>query len=272
MNDLSIYYINLTSRPDRRDFMEQQFARLGLKAERIEAVTPRDLSAEEIGRYCNPRKYRWLAQVELSCGKSHLAALEKIARSSAPFGLVLEDDIVLSSKLPGFVELLATSASPADLVKIETDCRPIRQDPVSEAVLSDDHRLVVLRGFSWGSGGYMVTPGAARKIIDSGELLRCQTDRALFDPQQRLFGILKLRHLSPALCIQLRLQEKIADFSGSDIYPETSHRQTIERSLLAARFHHQVRQFLHEKLIVDLNHIFHERLRGAKKARIGFVE
>ena len=37
---IPLYYVNLASRPDRREFMDAQFARVGLAATRIEAVTP----------------------------------------------------------------------------------------------------------------------------------------------------------------------------------------------------------------------------------------
>ncbi|WP_425430654.1 glycosyltransferase family 25 protein [Devosia naphthalenivorans] len=35
---LPIYYINLASRPDRREYMDGQLAKLGLRGQRIEAV------------------------------------------------------------------------------------------------------------------------------------------------------------------------------------------------------------------------------------------
>lgn len=42
---LPIFFINMASRPDRLQHVEQQLDALGLTATRVEAVTPRDFSA-----------------------------------------------------------------------------------------------------------------------------------------------------------------------------------------------------------------------------------
>jgi hypothetical protein len=45
---LPVFYINVAARTDRRDFMESQFAELGIPVERIEAVLPDQIPAEAI--------------------------------------------------------------------------------------------------------------------------------------------------------------------------------------------------------------------------------
>lgn len=43
---LPVFYINLDSRPDRRQFMEEQFARLSVQVERVSARTIADVPTE----------------------------------------------------------------------------------------------------------------------------------------------------------------------------------------------------------------------------------
>lgn len=43
-------YINLDTRSDRRQFFESQSVRLGLDYRRIQAVTPDDLTREDVDR------------------------------------------------------------------------------------------------------------------------------------------------------------------------------------------------------------------------------
>lgn len=47
-------YINLASRVDRRQFMEEQFARLGIVAERVDAVTPLEVSDARMTTHQHP--------------------------------------------------------------------------------------------------------------------------------------------------------------------------------------------------------------------------
>ena len=48
---MKAYYINLARRTDRRASMDAQLARLGIDAERIEAVTPADISVGDLHLY-----------------------------------------------------------------------------------------------------------------------------------------------------------------------------------------------------------------------------
>src|SRR5690242_19024849 len=98
---MQIYYINMARRTDRRAFMEAQLAKLGLEATRIEAVTPETFLASAVtasrGR---------LTPVALSCSLSHVKAAEALLASGDPCALILEDDAILSTRLPEFLAAL----------------------------------------------------------------------------------------------------------------------------------------------------------------------
>lgn len=68
------FYINLDERKDRREVMEAVVAEVGLNCTRVPGRTGGEKGGEH------------------GCRLSHLAALDEIERSGAPYGLILEDD------------------------------------------------------------------------------------------------------------------------------------------------------------------------------------
>ncbi len=54
VDQIPVYYINVASRVDRRQFMEEQFARLGIAAERVDAVTPLEVSDARMAAHQHP--------------------------------------------------------------------------------------------------------------------------------------------------------------------------------------------------------------------------
>jgi hypothetical protein len=67
------FYINLASRPDRKQHVESQLNTIGIKAERFNAIK--------------------LANGALGCSMSHLKCLETAKANSWPHLLIVEDDI-----------------------------------------------------------------------------------------------------------------------------------------------------------------------------------
>jgi len=67
------FYINLSSRPDRKQHVESQLNTIGIKAERFNAIK--------------------LANGALGCSMSHLRCLETAKANSWPHVLIVEDDI-----------------------------------------------------------------------------------------------------------------------------------------------------------------------------------
>lgn len=100
---LPIFYINLASRPDRREFMERQLAELGLIGHRIEAVTADEISDADAERYCNSGKPTFLRKRELACTQSHERAWTAMIDGDHAVALILEDDAELSPLLPAFL-------------------------------------------------------------------------------------------------------------------------------------------------------------------------
>lgn len=126
LETVPVYYINLTSRPDRRAFMEGQFERLSIAAERIEAVRMDEVPPELIAFHRTPQSLWRLAAGDLACGLSHQRAWSRFAETGHPAALVLEDDTILAPSVRSFLELSLLQRLGADLVKLETFRTPVK--------------------------------------------------------------------------------------------------------------------------------------------------
>ncbi|MBA3448225.1 MAG: glycosyltransferase family 25 protein [Pseudaminobacter sp.] len=159
--------INLDRSPDRLEFIASQMKRLGLDFIRLSATDAAGISDAEFERlggvYMRP-----ISRSELACLHSHSRAWRHCADAGRPV-LVLEDDVVLSDRLPVWLAELAEMELPG-IVNIETrgaekwvSKKPVATAPDSGVSL---YRLYVDRG---GSGGYLVQPAVARALLRRAE-------------------------------------------------------------------------------------------------------
>ncbi|KKB79793.1 hypothetical protein VW35_04635 [Devosia soli] len=203
---LPIYYINLANRRDRRAFMENQFSRLQLSGTRIEAVTPADISAEDIDRFCNPLRPSFLRRNELACTLSHERCWQSMLDSGAERALVFEDDVRLASALPAFLK--AVSQVDAELIRIDALGGTIRvYPPHAEA---GGIRLRKFRSTPIGAAGYVISASAARKLLGDPDLRHRPVDLALYDPFDGPGARISRVLTDPALCQQVgELDQKV---------------------------------------------------------------
>lgn len=197
---LSIYYINLASRPDRRAFMEGQLAALGLSGTRIEAATPADLTPEEISLYCDGNRPRYLRQRELACTKSHERAWQAMIEAGDTRALVLEDDAELSALLPAF--LAEIDRHDVDIVRLEATGPTIRVFP-PVATSGDGIELRPFRSTPVGAAGYILSGKAARHLLGHPAFRLLQTDLVLYNPFDEPGASLTRLQTLPGLCQQL---------------------------------------------------------------------
>ena len=265
MTSLPIFFINLDFRPDRRAFMEGQFASLGLEGERISAVTPKDLSAEEIAASCNPHYRNYLRPVELACSLSHEKAWRAFLATHATHAIIFEDDAVLSSRLP---EFLADLGPPRfGLIRFETSSRRLRILPPVQQVGS----VATLRPFrSWegGCGGYIISRSVAELLIASGQHRSIHVDIALHCPFRSVVPSSERVLSDPGFCIQLiNMAEPEPSLTRSDI-------NTAEPAPHLYRAEHPWRWRLDDarrRLQKTLDHIANLP-RGLERKTIPFIE
>lgn len=204
MSVIPVYFINLPSRPDRREFMEGQFERLGLEAIRVAAKSPGELEAAFLARHANPKHARFLSPSQLACTVSHTEAWRAMLADGAARALILEDDALLAPGLPAFLSELPDL--PFDLIRIETCRRPLLSSEPIPGVLVAGVGLRAFRSTGWGSAGYVITADAAARLLDSAHLFDLPTDVTLFCPIERPASAMRLAQTDPALCTQLRSQ------------------------------------------------------------------
>ncbi len=150
--------INLATAADRLALQSAQLASLNLPFERIEAVTPSTLRPAS----SDPVWHRWqrpLRVTEMALLGSHARAWERVLALAAPC-LVLEDDALLSRRVPAFLGQIAPLAG-IDHVSLETRSR---RKTVSRTL---DARAPMRRLWQdrTGSAAYIVWPSGAAKLL-----------------------------------------------------------------------------------------------------------
>lgn len=192
-------FINLGRAAERRRFMERQGERLGLRLERmaaVEAAEITDATAARIGRSWE----RPLTKPELGCFLSHEALWRQIADGVDPV-LVLEDDVMLSPRLPSLLDQVAGLAC-VDLLNLENFER--RRFLTGERrKLRDGLSVLGVARDKSGSAAYLLWPAGARKL-----LLRAERGAAPVDAFLHGLKALASFQVEPALAMQVHLLAK----------------------------------------------------------------
>lgn len=175
---LPIFYINLDSRPDRREFMEAQFARLGIAAERISAVTTADVPPHLIAHHDDPGILWPVSVGDLACGLSHQVIWRRMVDENLPAALILEDDALLADSIGNFLALDLADRLSFDLLKLET--RRNRVLLGSTATPLGTAELRELQSSQMGSAAYVITRAAAQASLAHPLVNAMSVDRFLF--------------------------------------------------------------------------------------------
>ena len=221
------YYINLDARTDRRAYMETQFARLGIEAERIAATTPADIEPEALARHCDTGKSIWIAPAELAGSLSHRKAWRTMLERGLPHALILEDDVCLSSCLPAFLEDIGPDCEGVDIIRIETRSRRIS---LSAPMASKKQGFSLHRPFSfeWGAAGYIISAACARRLLAVDGFFDLPVDNLMFHPASSLYASLTIRQTVPGLCTP---GDAVENSGGNGLWESNIH---LDRS---SRFH-----------------------------------
>lgn len=189
---LPIFYINLASRPDRRDHVEHQLSTLGLVGTRVEAVT----AAE-----CGDAPDSLLSPNELGCSRSHQKIWRMLAEQNIAAALILEDDVLLSQHLP------AVLADPRLLDGVDALQLETRQ---TSALVGRPHATNVatvtrgrLMSSSLGSAAYIMSRQLGQSLLQRPDVDDLPLDTLLFGRPGSLFYGANIFQIVPALAIQL---------------------------------------------------------------------
>lgn len=262
MLQIPIYYINLKSAPARRESIERQLTLLGLSGVRVEATTPAQLPAEAVQRFCNSAAYRWLMPTELACTFSHLAVWKRIIDNGNESALVIEDDVVLSRRLPAFLEAFDRRLP---LVKVEASFDRLRAERLSTAT-SAGVEMKRVYGFSPGSAAYLISRQTAVRLSVETDAWANSIDRVLFD----WFGETAPRYgylqTVPALAVQAdQLGHPPLGMEASAIKPD----MTARFSRHSSRKFAGVRRWVENEIIIGSRKTYLD-LTGRRKIEAAF--
>ncbi len=200
MDGLHTWVINLDKDRERLQRISQQLATTGLDWTRSSAVYGRDLPPAEQQRLLDSAAYRRKhgmepALGELGCYLSHVAVMRALLASEHRFGLVLEDDVLLTPALLPVLQGLLRHTGRWDMVKLSAVHSGTPQ-PCLE--LAPGHQLAVMLSRCTGSSAYLVNRRAAQAYVDGLLPMSLPYDH-VFD-QGWTFG-LQVRLVTPTPCI-----------------------------------------------------------------------
>lgn len=223
MHSIAICYINVANRTDRRDYIERHLSELGLAGQRIDAVTPADIDASLLERHCGQQAAFALTPTELACAMSHVRCWQ-----TDTWTLVLEDDAVLSRRLPGFLRAFCDDTPPnVDLLQLQAHLlRRTRVLPPSRDIAGIQLRR--FRSNAFGGACYLLSPHGARYLLQRSDLLARPIDSTLFDPTHGPSRKLRSMIADPALAVQLVHVAPDTQAARSDLSKE---RRSMRRPL-----------------------------------------
>lgn len=182
---LPVFLINLDRRPDRRSFMEDQLAAMGLACERIAAKDAETVPDAEIAREVALSDHLIRMGRGSQCNAlNHFEIMRRLVASASPAAVVLEDDIELSPDLAGFARDGAWLPPGVGIIRLEKWSRRVTKkllgpelgpSPVEGRTIRRLHSRI------GGSGAYIITRAAAARILDGKGILRHPIDHLLFN-------------------------------------------------------------------------------------------
>ncbi len=198
-----IAYINLDTRPDRRQFMEKQLADLGLSAARLDATSPATTTIRPIVTDHPDMGVRPpMTPNEVACLESHSRVWRQAVDSDSELTLVLEDDVVLSPEVVEFLGRVETSTD-WDLLRLETNFHSVRLG-ASEIIVGGRTARRLMQPQS-GAGAYLLTRRAADRFLASPYFPAVPADTVIY-AAPHVFE-LKVFQLIPAVATHLEQLE-----------------------------------------------------------------
>jgi glycosyl transferase, family 25 len=220
---LPVYYINLASRPDRRAFMEEQFVRLGIAAERIEAVT--SVEVEEAKRGVDRDT---LFGAELACALSHQRAWRLMLERGQAAALILEDDVILGASVKSVLSSRLVEELAAGVLRIERSPRNVALGRTRGVIGRFAARTLL--STDYGSAAYVISDWLARRALLDRRIDRMSIDGYLFMRGSPIFPSRHILQLDPAPAQQLYHSREAVSAADSDLATDRGRRLGQRRS------------------------------------------
>lgn len=218
-----IYLINLNRATGRLAAMQKKINDLGLSFERIEAVDGRAMSSEQKHAFAivRPRANGW-SPGAIGCFRSHYQAWTLIAKGEEDFGVVFEDDVHISAKLPELLARIDRHLNDFDVLRLEGTKHRLLLNGAN-TIAAEGFKLMEVKSESWGAGAYILPRKTAKLLLAEPTTRHSPVDFFLFDKGT---SAVARRHrvyqTVPALCVQSKFD--------MDSKPETNYGSDIEHN------------------------------------------
>jgi glycosyl transferase, family 25 len=213
---MKIFIINLSSAVERRQFQQEQFSKLGLDYEILNATSVNDISNKTYAKHYQDWQ-RPLLNTEVACYLSHRSAWQKIIINNSP-ALILEDDALLSIHTPGILNSI-NELPDVDLIQLETRGRK-KLIKIHGLTISSTHAIHRLYQDRSGAAGYVLWPSGAKKLLEHEILCGIGLADAHIASCYSLIGY----QVQPAAVIQL---DQCNYYSVKNLYAKDLSRSTV---------------------------------------------
>lgn len=194
--NLIAIYINLESSEGRRAFMENQLSKLNIPFNRFSAINgsklPKNISQ------INPKDFsrfhgREVRVGEIGCYLSHIGALKQFLESNAKFGLILEDDALISEEARNIIQKIINNYKEGDWDFLKLQSRR-NTKVIKTHKIDKKYSLAISFTRSTGATAYIVNRFAAKQMIEKLFPIETPYDHAFDRP---LFLNIRVRAVFP---------------------------------------------------------------------------
>lgn len=201
---MKIFVISLLNSKERRNSIQEQFARLGLEFEYVDAVAGKLLSEEEIRQACDPEAIstapRWLSKGVIGCALSHRIAYQKVAQNHE-CALVLQDDAILPDDISGLLESITPNIKANEVILLHgTSFQTVHLSRFNSRKLVPPYEIlfplqqVDIPGSAL---GFVISRGAAQSLAEKMIPVQVSTDSWRFFVEQGMIGLLSMVYPLP---------------------------------------------------------------------------
>lgn len=232
------YLINLDRHVERRARMDRLLREAGAQVTRVGAVDAAATSAAALEAHRSPASLYRLSDPEIACFMSHRRAWEALLESGEPYGVVLEDDLVLARSASPFLTRTDWIPADAEIVKLETYAQNVVVSPVVGR--ANGRALRRLASLHFGTAAYVIGRKAAETLLSLTATFDRTVDDLVFDLMPGRPPRFVTYQLDPAIGIQAprRSPEAVPAFLESSVprsparYAQRSGLRKLRRELV----------------------------------------
>lgn len=197
---MKCFVINLDRSPARLAHVTAEFAQIGIAFERVAAIDAAN-QPDPVEKPPRATHSSRLSDGEIACFLSHRLCWSIVAEGDDAYGAIFEDDVVFSITAGPLLADDGWIPGDADIVKLETF---FQKTVIGMNRLSAGNGYWVSRLYKahLGTGGYIISRQAARRLVEATGDVNTPVDCALFHPARETSSSKTIYQLVPALCAQ----------------------------------------------------------------------